>query len=85
MILNRVKIGRAVSFVKCLASVLYLIFLPKILIWNKITFLAFLKSLKLAELVKNELTKSIAKKNLPAFLFLSDLSLLNVKILRAYN
>ena len=41
-------------------------------------------SMNLAELVVNELMKSISKK-LPIYLFLSDLSLLNVKISRAYN
>ena len=38
MTLNRVKLGRAVTFMKYLASVISLIVLPKILIWNKITF-----------------------------------------------
>ena len=36
--LNRITLGRAVTFMKCLASVISLIFLPKTLIWNKITF-----------------------------------------------
>ena len=36
--LNRVTLGRTVTFMKCLASVISLIFLPKTLIWNKITF-----------------------------------------------
>ena len=38
MTLNRVKLGRAVTFVKYLASVVSLIFLTLTLIWNKITF-----------------------------------------------
>ena len=38
MTLNRVKLGRVVTFIKYLASVVSLIFLPKTLIWNKITF-----------------------------------------------
>ena len=38
MTLNRVKLERAVTFMKYLASVVSLIFLPKTLIWNKITF-----------------------------------------------
>ena len=38
MILNRVKLGRAVTFIKCLSSVVSLIFLPETLIWNKFNF-----------------------------------------------
>ena len=38
MTLNCVKLGRAVTFMKYLASVVSLIFLAKTLIWNKITF-----------------------------------------------
>ena len=38
MTLNRVKLGRAVPFMKYLASVVSLIFLAKTLISNKITF-----------------------------------------------
>ena len=60
MTLNRVKLGRAVTFMKYLASVVSLIFLPKILIWNKITFPTS-DLLNFAELVGNEL-KSISKK-----------------------
>ena len=55
---NRVKIGRAVTFMKNLASVASLIFLSKTLIWNKITFPAS-NSLNLAELMVNEPMKSI--------------------------
>ena len=62
MTLNRVKLGRAVSFMKYLASFFSLIFLPKTLIWNKITFLAS-NSLNLAELMVNKPTKIIYKKN----------------------
>ena len=66
MTLNRVKLGRAVTFMKYLASVVSLIFLAKTLIWNKITFLAS-NLLNLAELVVNEPMKSIYKKftNIP--------------------
>ena len=59
-------------------------FLAETLIWNKITFPAS-NLLNFAELVEKEPLKSIYKKNLPIFLFLFDLSWLNVKILRAYN
>ena len=40
MTLNRVKLGRAVTFIKYLASVLSFIFLALALISNKITFSA---------------------------------------------
>ena len=61
MTLNSVKLERAVTFMKYFAGVVFLIFLPKSLIWNKITFWLS-SSLNLAELVVNELTKSISKK-----------------------
>ena len=61
MVLTRVKLRYAVTFVKYLASVFSLIFLPKTLIWNKIPFLAS-TSPNLAELVVNQLMKSISKK-----------------------
>ena len=66
MTLNRVKLGSIVTFLKYLASVVSLTFLPKTLIWNKITFPAS-NMLSFAELVKNELMKSISKKftNIP--------------------
>ena len=35
MTVNRVKLGRAVTFMKYLARVVSLIFLPKTAIWNK--------------------------------------------------
>ena len=66
MTLNCVKLGRAVTFMKYLASVVSLTFLAKTLIWNKITF-PVSNSLNLAELVVNESMKSICKKitNIP--------------------
>ena len=82
MAVNRGKLGRAVTFMNCLASVVSVIFLPKALIWNKITFWQS-TSLNLAELVVNGLTKSISKRYsffYTIFFFLSDLSLLIVKI-----
>ena len=36
---NRAKFGHAVTFMKYLVNAVSLIFLPKFLIWNKITFL----------------------------------------------
>ena len=38
MSFNRVKLERAVTFIKYLASAVSLIFLALTLIWNKITF-----------------------------------------------
>ena len=81
MTLNRLKLGRTVTFMRYRAGIVSLIFLPKTLNWNKITFLAS-NSLNLEELVLNELMK---KKKLPVLLFLSDLPLLNVNISRTYN
>ena len=52
MILNRVKLGRAVTFMKYLASVVSLMFLAKTVIWNKIKFPAS-NLLNFAELVEN--------------------------------
>ena len=81
---NRVKLGCAVTFMKYLASVVSIIFLLKTLIWNKIAFSAS-NSLNFEELVRNELVKSISKKSLSMSLFLANISLLIIKILRAYN
>ena len=66
MTLNREKLGRAVTFMKYLASIVSLIFLPETLIWNKTIFPAS-NSLNLAELVVDELMRSISKKftNIP--------------------
>ena len=61
MTLNCVKLGRAVTFMKHLASVVSLIFLAKTLIWNKITFPSS-NLLNFAELVENETLKRIYKK-----------------------
>ena len=86
---NLVKVGRTVTFMKYLASVVSLLSLAKILISNKI-MLPSSNSLSLTELVLNEPMRSIykkkkKKKKLPIFLFIFDLSLLNVKISRAYK
>ena len=61
MALNRVKLGRTVTLMKYLASVVSLIFLAKTLIWNKITFPTS-NSLNLAELMADKPMKSIYKK-----------------------
>ena len=62
MTLNRLKLRRAVTFMKYLASIVSLIFLEKTLIWNKINF-PTLNLINLAELVENEPMKSIYEKN----------------------
>ena len=46
---------------RCFTSVVFLIFLPKTLIWNKTTFTAS-NLMNLLELVVSELMKSISKK-----------------------
>ena len=69
--LSRVKLGRVVTFLKYLARVVSLIFLAKTLIWNKVTFPAS-SSLNFAELVKNELMKSISK-NIYQYSFLNPI------------
>ena len=46
MPLNQVKLGRAVTFMKYLGSIVSLIFLPKTLNWNKITFPALAESFR---------------------------------------
>ena len=66
--LNRVKLVRALNLMEYLASVALLIFLQKTLIWNKITFQGS-NSLNLAELLVNQLTKSISKKTYEYSLF----------------
>ena len=83
MTLNCIKVRRTDTFMKYLASVFSLLFLQETLIWNKVTFLAS-NLLNLAELVANELMKSISKKITNVY-FLFDLSLLNTKIARVYN
>ena len=50
---NCVKLGRAVTFMKYLASLVSLIFVAKTLIWDKITFPAS-NLWNIVELVENE-------------------------------
>ena len=63
MTYNCIKLGRAVTFMKYVASVVSLIYLTKLLTWNKIAF-RLLISLNFVELVVNELTKSISEKKI---------------------
>ena len=65
---NRVKLGRAVTFMKYLTSVVSLIFIAKTVIWNKITLLAS-NSLNLAELVVNKPMNSIYNKKIYQYAF----------------
>ena len=81
---NCVKLGRAVTFIKYLASVASLIFLRKTLIRNKIP-VSTSNCLTFVELVENEFMKRISQKKLPILLFLFNLLLLIAKILKAYN
>ena len=69
---------------KYLTSVIYLIFLPKTLIWNKNHVLAkkFTESCRAGG---KWAYKEYLQKYLPVFFFLSYLSLLIVKISGAYN
>ena len=60
---NRVKLGRAVTLMKYLASVVSLIFLPKTLIWNKTTFPTS-NSLNFAELMEIKLVKEYFQKKI---------------------
>ena len=62
MTLNRVKLERAVTLMRYRANIVSLIFLQKTLNWNKITFLVS-NWRNIAELVVNELMKSIPKQN----------------------
>ena len=84
MTLNRVKLGRGVKFMKCLARLVFLTFLAKTSIWHKITFPAS-NSLNLAGVVVIEPMKSIYKKIYQYSIFYSNLSLFNVKMSRAFN
>ena len=59
MTLNRVKLGRAVTFMKYLASVVSLIYLAKTLIWNKMTFPTS-NSLNFAEMVSAQKINNIS-------------------------
>ena len=57
MTLKSSKLGGAVAFIKYLAGVVSVIFLPSTLVWNKIKF-----SANFTEVKENELLKSIFKK-----------------------
>ena len=84
MILNHVKLWRAVTFMKYFAGAVSLLFLPKTLPRNKMTFLVS-NSLKLAELVVDELQETIFENIYHKFILIFNLSLINVKIVRAHN
>ena len=81
MTLNRVKLGRAVTFTKYLASEVSLIFNFN-LEWNHVPDIKVAESCRAGGKWAYE---EYLLKNLPKFLFLFDLSLLNVKVSRASN
>ena len=60
MVMNHIKPGDAVTFMKYLASRVSLIILPKALTYNKMVLLAS-NLLRLAELMVNEMKKTIFK------------------------
>ena len=62
MTLNRAKLGRVVTFLKYLATIVSLVVLRKTLIWNKITFPAS-NLLSFSELVENDLLKKSLMEN----------------------
>ena len=81
---NRLKLGRPVAFMKYLASVVSLISLPKTLIWNEIAF----SGIRFAEFFRaggRLVYEGYLQKLLEIFFLLFSLSLLIVKVLRAYD
>ena len=82
MTLNCVKLGRAVTCMKYLASVVPLIFQAETLNWNHVPGIKFAEPCRAGGEWAYE---EYLQKNLQIFLFLFDLSLLNVMISRAYN
>ena len=80
MILNRVKLGRAVTFMKYLASINSLTFLPKTLILTKMAF-TISHSLTFSGLVANELQTRLSLNVFTNTHFLSNSSIIYAKIL----
>ena len=76
----RVKLGHAVTFLKWIASIISL----KISIWNKIALLVS-NLLNFPKLVVNVLRKEYLQNCLTIFLFLSELSLINIYIFHIYH
>ena len=62
MIISHIKLRRTLTFNKYLSNVVSLIFLSKVLHWNKMAFPAS-NLLKLAGIVANDLKKNISKIN----------------------
>ena len=79
MTLNCVKLGRVVTFMKYLASVVSNISSKN---FNSQIAIKFVESCRT---VGKWAYEECISKNLPIFPFLFDLSLLNIKISRAYN
>ena len=80
MILNRVKLGRAVTFMKYLASITSLTLLPKTLILTKMAF-TISHSQKFSGLVANELQTRLSLNVFTNIHFLSNSSIIYAKIL----
>ena len=85
MILDHIKLSRAFTFTKNLASAVTLNFLPETLIWNKTAFLAS-NLLKLEGLVVNPLKKTISKNYLPILILVYNfVKITIVKISRGHS
>ena len=84
MILNRIKLEleRAVIFIKYIAKVVPLIFSPKTLILNKLV-LPVSNSLKVLQLVQNELQKTFSESIYQHLFLASDISRLEVGFLHS--
>ena len=72
MIFNRLKLERGVTFTKCIASLVPLIYLPKTLTWNNMIWPG-LNLLQILELVKNVVENTLFQKHLTIFFFPSNL------------
>ena len=79
MTLNRVKLGCAVTFMKYLTSVVFLIYLAETLFWIKVTFAESCRTGGKWAYVE------YIQRNLQKFFFIFDFALCNVSISRAYN
>ena len=84
MIFNHVKLDRAVIFINYDASVVLLTFLPNTLNWNKM-MLPESNLLNLLELVKKSIKEDFLRNCLTLVLFVYNLSVLKVNVLKANN
>ena len=84
LILNRVKLEHTVIYIKYIVGIVPLIYQPKTSIWNRMV-ISVSNSLKVLELVENDLEKIFLQKYLTLLLFASNLWKLKVNILEANN